>query len=84
MINNIFQYVLAGFMAPVNLGTTVGTLFLALPLIAVIAIVYKATKLEEIKLVSFLWESVLLFGSILIFMIIAAAAIFVVMKLVIG
>lgn len=78
------QYVLAGFMSPVYIGTTAKALLLALPLIAVISIVYKATKLEDIKFVSFLKEAFLLFGSILVFMIITAIVIFVIMKAVIG
>jgi len=71
-------------MSPVYIGTTAKALLLALPLIAVISIVYKATKLEEIKLVSFLRETFLLFSSILVFMIITAVVIFVIMKAVIG
>jgi hypothetical protein len=85
MINiSLFQYILAGFMAPVHIGTTAKALLLALPLIAVIAIVYKATKLDEIKFVSFLKEVVVLFGSILVFMILTAVVIFVIIKLTIG
>lgn len=86
MINslNLCQHVLAGFMSPVYIGTTAKAMLLALPLIAVIAIVYKATKLEEIKLVSFLKEVFLLFGSILVFMIITAIVLFVIMKAVVG
>ena len=79
-ILNLYQYLLAGFMAPVHIGTTAHALLLALPLIAVIAIVYKATKLDEIKFVSFVREVFLLFGSILVFMIITAIVIFVIMK----
>jgi hypothetical protein len=86
MINNLSlcQYVLAGFMAPVYIGTTAKALLLALPLIAVIAVVYKAIKVEEIKFVSFLRESIILFGSIMAFMIITAVIIFAIMKVVVG
>ena len=84
MNNLLFQYVLAGFMSPMDIGTTAKGLLLALPLIAVIAIVYKAIKLEEIKFVSFLKEVFLLFGSILVFMIITAIVLFVIMKAVVG
>lgn len=80
----LFQHVLAGFMSPMDIGTTAKGLLLALPLIAVIAIVYKAIKLEEIKFVSFLKEVFLLFGSILVFMIITAIVLFVIMKAVVG
>jgi hypothetical protein len=71
-------------MAPVHIGTTARAFLLALPLIAVIAIVYKAIKLNEIKFVSFVREVFLLFGSILVFMIITAIVTFVIMKLAIG
>ena len=85
MMNSLlFQYVLAGFMAPVHISATANALLLALPLLAVIATVYKATKLDEIKLVSFVREVVILFGSILVFMILTAAVIFVIIKLTIG
>ena len=80
----LFQHVLAGFMSPVYIGTTAKAMLLALPLIAVIAIVYKAIKVEEIKFASFLRESILLFGSILVFMIVTAVVIFAIMKAVIG
>jgi hypothetical protein len=84
MNNLLCQYVLAGFTSPVYIGTTAKALLLALPLIAVISIVYKAIKVEEIKFASFLRESILLFGSILVFMIVTAVVIFAIMKAVIG
>jgi hypothetical protein len=80
MLNTI----LANFASPVHIGTTPYAFLLALPLIAVIAIVYKATKLEKIELVSFARESFMLFGSILIFMVLTAVGVFVFMKLTIG
>jgi hypothetical protein len=78
------QFILAGLMSPVHIGTTPYSFFLALPLIAVVAIVYKATKMEKIELVSFVRESFLLFGSILVFMVLTAVGIFVFMKLTVG
>lgn len=83
-MNNLSQFVLANFMSPVDIGTTARALLLALPLIAVIAVVYKAIKVGEIKFTSFLRESILLFGSILGFMVITAVVIFMIMKAVIG
>jgi len=84
MNNLLCQYVLAGFTSPVYIGTTAKALLLALPLIAVISIVYKAIKVEEIKFASFLREVFLLFGSIVAFMIVTAIVIFAIMKAVIG
>ena len=77
-------YCLAGFMLPVHIGTSPKAFLLALPLIAVIAIVYKATKMEKIELVSFVRETFLLFGSILVFMVLTAIGIFIFMKLTVG
>ncbi|MCE5339631.1 MAG: hypothetical protein LLF92_00700 [Planctomycetaceae bacterium] len=84
MINNTLQFVLASFTSPIHIGTTPYSFLLALPLIAIIAIVYKATKMEKIELVPFVRESFLLFGSILIFMVLTAVGIFVFMKLTTG
>jgi hypothetical protein len=80
----LFKYILAGFTSPVYIGSTAKALLWALPLLAVISIVYKALKLEEIKFADFIKQVLLLFGSILIFMIITAVAIFIIMKLAIG
>jgi hypothetical protein len=80
----MFQFILANFTSPVHIGTTPYSFFLALPLIAIIAIVYKATKMEKIELFPFIRESFLLFGSILIFMVLTAVGIFVFMKLTTG
>jgi hypothetical protein len=80
----MMDYCLAGFMAPVYIGTTANAFFFALPLIAVIAVAYKATKIDKIEFVSFVRESFLLFCSIVVFMVVAAIVIFAVMKLVIG
>jgi membrane protease YdiL (CAAX protease family) len=76
--------ILASFTSPVHIGTTPYAFLLALPLIAIIAVVYKATKLEKIELISFVRESFLLFGSIVVFMVLTAVCVFVFMKLTIG
>ncbi len=84
MIISHSAYIFASFMRPEEIGLTPMALLWMLPLIAVIAIVYKAVKLEEIKLIPFLREAAVLFGSIAIFMVLTAVAIFVVMKLTVG
>ena len=71
MIPNIM---LATFTAPENIHTDPRYLLWLLPLIAAIAIVYKATKLPTIKVGSFLKETVLLFASIIVFLVITALA----------
>jgi hypothetical protein len=76
--------ILASFTSPVYIGSTAGTLLWALPLLAVISIVYKAIKLDEIKPGDFAKQVFLLFGSILVFMVLTAVIIFVIMKIFIG
>lgn len=71
MISNI---ILATFTAPEDIRTGPCCLLWLLPLVAAIAIAYKATKLPTIKVGSFLKETVLLFASIIVFLAITALA----------
>ena len=66
-------YVLASFTAPVTIGTNPISMLWLLPLAAAIAVVYKATKLSKITMGKLLKESVILFGSIVIFIATTAA-----------
>ena len=66
------SYIMAGFTAPEEIGTNAQSLLLLLPVVAAIAIVYKATKVSRVSAGNFIKESVLLFGSIVIFMVITA------------
>jgi len=68
----IADFVMATFTTPEKIGANPQSMLWLLPLVAAIAIVYKATKLPEIKAVNFLKEVVILFGSIIIFMSITA------------
>ena len=63
---------IASFTIPEQIGTTPLSMLWLLPLVASIAVVYKATKLPEIKAANFIKESVVLFGSIVIFMFVTA------------
>jgi hypothetical protein len=63
---------LADFATPEKIGVNPQSMLWLLPLVASIAVVYKATKVHKITAVSFLRETVVLFGSIVIFMIITA------------
>jgi len=65
-------FILAGFTSPIRLGTGPQSLLWMLPLIAAIAVVYKTTKLPKIKAGNFLKETVTLFVSIVIFIVITA------------
>jgi hypothetical protein len=64
--------VMANFTAPEAIGTTAQSLLLLLPVVAAIAVVYKATKVPTISAGNFLKESVVLFCSIVVFMVVTA------------
>jgi hypothetical protein len=68
----IATYVIATFTVPERIGVDPKSMLLLLPLVASIAVVYKATKLPKIKPLHFLKESAILFGSIVVFMAVTA------------
>jgi hypothetical protein len=64
--------VLASFTQPEQIGMTPLSMLWILPLTASIAIVYKATKVNSVNTRAFVKETALLFGSIAVFMALAA------------
>ncbi len=76
-------FVLASFTAPVEIGTTPASMLLMLPLVAAIAVAYKATKIEKITAGNFLKESAVLFGSIIVFMGVTALVLYAFAKLIV-
>jgi hypothetical protein len=68
----ITTLLLANFTVPERIGISPLSMLWLLPLVASIAVVYKATKVPKITALNFLKETVILFGSIVIFMIITA------------
>ena len=76
--------VLAGFTQPEQIGTTPQSMLWMLPLTASVAIVYKATKVRAIESRSFVKETALLFGSILVFIVITALVLMAVAWFVVG
>jgi hypothetical protein len=68
----IAMIMLAQFRIPEEIGTNPRSLLLLLPLLASIAVIYKATKVSRVSAGNFLKESAMLFGSILVFMVITA------------
>ncbi len=66
----------ASFTSPIEIGCEPESLLWLLPLVLSIAIVYKATKLKEVSLYKYTREVVLLFGSIMGFMILAAVVLY--------
>jgi DNA integrity scanning protein DisA with diadenylate cyclase activity len=76
--------IMAKFRVPEDIGTNPRSLLLVLPLLAAIAVIYKATKVPKVTVGNFLKETMLLFGSILVFMVITALVLAAVAWLVIG
>ena len=71
------EIVIATFNSPEPIQTNPQSLLLLLPLIAAIAIIYKATKMPTITTSGFLKETVALFGSIVVFVAITALVLYV-------
>jgi ABC-type Co2+ transport system permease subunit len=74
--------VVASFTAPEKIGANPQSMLWLLPLVAAIVVVYKATKLPEIKIGNFLKEVAILFGSIVVFMIITGLVLCVLARLI--
>ena len=64
-------FILAAFTAPIEIGTTPSSMLWMFPLLAAIALVYKATKMRVLFTKKYLTESLLLFLSVSGFMIMA-------------
>ena len=62
---------IATFTSPEQIGTTPTLILWVIPLAAAIAVIYKVTKLPEIKVIDFIKETFVLFGSILAVIIVA-------------
>ncbi len=69
--------VIATFTVPEQIGISTNSMLWLLPLVAAIAIVYKATKMPKIRAGHFIKEVTVLFGSIIVFMLIAALVLYV-------
>lgn len=70
---SIIAYLLiATFTAPEQIRTNPQSILWLLPLVAAIAVTYKATKIPDITAGVFLKEAAILFGSIVVFIIITA------------
>jgi hypothetical protein len=67
-------FILASFTVPEKIGVTAQSMLWLLPLVAAIAVVYKATKMPKITYANFAKEAAILFGSIIVFMAVTAIA----------
>ena len=80
----VVETILASFGAPMRIGTTPASMLWLLPLVVVIAVVYKATKVHKIRPWRFAKESAVLFGSIIVFITAAAVILYAVTWFVTG
>jgi len=69
-------FIIATFTAPEEIGTNPQSMLWLLPLVATIAVGYKATKLPTIRAGNFIKEAAVLFGSIVVSIIITALALY--------
>jgi len=79
--NKMFYYTgfqIATFTAPIQIGTAPGMFVWLLPLLLAIAVVYKALKLPNISALNFIKETTAVFCTILIVMVLIAAALHVI------
>jgi hypothetical protein len=67
---------LGSFTTPMRIPTDPASVLWLLPLVVSIAVVYKATKVHRIQPWPFARESALLFGSIVVFIVVAAVILF--------
>lgn len=75
-------WIYASFTSPMEIGTTAWELLWLLPLVGGIAVVYKAVKEPKSTAFHFIKESVLLFCSIAVFMVLAGAALYVIVEII--
>ena len=68
--------VLGSFTTPMRVGTDPASMLWLLPLVVSIAVVYKSTKVYRIQLWPFAKESAVLFGSIIVFIVVAAVILY--------
>jgi len=69
-------FVMASFTVPEAIRTNPSSMLWLLPLVAAIAVVYKATKLPTIRAGNFIKEALVLFGSIVCVMAIIALVLY--------
>ena len=79
-----FGLIIATFTSPQQIGTTPESLLWMFPLLASVAIIYKATKLRVIFLGKFFKEVIILFFTVSLFMVLVAVALHIIVWLLAG
>ncbi len=75
-------FIIATFTTPETIGTDIKSFLWLLPLAAAIASVYKALKLDSISAPNFIRETAILFGTIALFTIAIALALYAIAHLI--
>ena len=78
---NEMGFITATFTAPENIGVDKISMLWMFPLLASIAIVYKASKMRVIFLAKFFKESTILFFTLIVFMTLTGLALLVIVHL---
>lgn len=76
LLQDLNAIAIASFVDPEVVGTNPSSMLWLLPLAASIAVVYKATKLPTITAANFIKETVVLFGSIVVFIVVSILALY--------
>ena len=76
IVNCQSSIIMATFTAPEKIGANLQSMLWLLPLVAAIAIIYKAMKLPTITAGNFIKEVAALFGSIVVFIITITLALY--------
>jgi len=67
---------LGSFTTPMQIDTNPASMLWLLPLVVSISVVYKATKVYKVRPWPFARESAVLFGSIIVFIVVAAVILY--------
>lgn len=67
----MLEMMLASFTAPIEIGTDPASMLWMFPLLAAIAVIYKATKMRVFMVKTFIRETLVLFATLSGFMIAA-------------
>ena len=74
--------VISSFTVPESIGVNPASMLWLVPLTAAIAVVYKATKVPSIKAGKFARECLVLFGSIMVFMVVTGVVLYIIALLI--
>jgi hypothetical protein len=78
VLRSVNPLLTATFTSPENMGTAAATTLWMLPLAVSISVIYKVLKLPQIRPAVFLKETLVLFFSIVIFIVVSALVLWVI------